>query len=110
MNCQVGCRISNSEFNIQNSEFENGCVVAEAFLAQLFHKFDGDQGDAILSRVTFDALLHHGTQEIGNATQAELRVVIPRDVRFLRRVEGNLYFLAALRGIETPLIFVSQSP
>ena len=49
------------------SKFEDRCFVAESLLAQLFHQLDGNQRDAVLAGVLFNAFFHHGAQEVGNA-------------------------------------------
>ena len=50
-------------------EIEDWRVVAESFFAEFFHQLNGDQGDAILACVLFDAFFHHGAQEIGDPVE-----------------------------------------
>ncbi len=51
-------------------------------------------------------LLHHRTEEIGDAAEPQGRCFIPRDVRRFLDVEGDFNLLAAFGRVETPLIFV----
>jgi len=52
------------------SRLEDGRVVPESFLAELFHQLNGDQGDVVLAGVFFDPFLDHGAQEIGNPVES----------------------------------------
>src|SRR5678815_3035829 len=86
--------------------FEDRCVVAEALLAQFFHQLDRDRRDTVFAGMFLHTLLHHRTEEIGDAAEPQGRCFIPLDVRRFLDVEGHFNLLAAFGRVQTPLIFV----
>src|SRR5512144_1663510 len=86
-----------------SSKLEYRCVIAEAFLSQLFHELDRHGRDAVLPGVFFDAFLDHGAQEVGNPAQPQRGGIVPLHCGCFLDIECDLDLLSALWRVETPL-------